>query len=208
MKQTVTKQTVTKQRRDLDLAAVRAVRPAGDGTDGTDGWAASADGRAVLRDILRRTAEPHATAGSGRRRRLLLVGGAAAVLLGGATTAAVATLGPWGDDGRNVMCARTLSAEADLSDLPLKVRKGFDPHDAARSCAAAWDHLWQGMEPRPVQPARFAACYYPNAQPDHGRSSDSTGRQALGGPVIYPADGYPTETAACAAIGSKPVVGG
>ena len=198
-------QIVTKQKHELDLAAVRAVRPDG---DSVDGWAASADGRAVLRDILRRTAEPHATGGSGRRRRLLLVGGAAAALLGGVTTAAVATLGPWGDDGRNVMCARTLSAEADLSDLPLKVRKGFDPHDAARSCAASWDHLWQGMEPRPSQPTRFAACYHPNAQPDRGGSSGSPAREALGGPVIYPADGYPTETAACAAIGSEPVVGG
>ncbi len=207
MKHSVIKRTVTKQRRDLDLdlAAVRAVRP---NSDRLDGWAASDDGRAVLRDILRRTAEPHAPAGSGRRRRLVLIGGAVAVLLGGATTAAVATLGPWGDDGRNVMCARTLSAEADLSDLPLKVRKEFDPHQAARSCAASWDHLWQGVEPGASRPVRFAACYYPKAQPDRGAPSDSAGRESLGGPVIYPADGYPTETAACAAIGSKPVVGG
>src|SRR3954451_12190980 len=122
MKHTVVKRTVTEQRRDLDsdLAAVRSVRP---DSDRLDGWAASDDGRAVLRDILRRTAEPHAPAGSGRRRRLVLVSGAVAVLLGGATTAAVATLGPWGDHGRNVMCARTLSAEADLSELPLEVRK-------------------------------------------------------------------------------------
>lgn len=202
------KRTVSKQEYALDLAAVRAVRPDGVDGDGTDGWAASAEGRAVLRDILRRTAEPHATEGFGRRRRLLMVGVAAAALFGGVTTAAVATLGPWGDDGRNLTCARTLSAEADLTDLPLKARKGFDSQNAARYCAASWDHLWQDMEPHSAKPTRFAACYHPNAQPERGGSSDSAGREALGGPVIYPADGYPTDTAACAAIGSKPVVGG
>ena len=203
------KQSVTKRSPARDLAAVRALRPTG---DGTEGWAASEDGQAVLREILRRTEQPPATAGSGRRRHMFLVGAVTAALLGGATTAAVATFGPWDEDGRNVMCARTLSAEADLSQLPLKAMKDFDPQDAARSCAAAWDRMWnrpaQGTVPQTPKPARFAACYFPKAQPDSGESSATDGHEELGGPVIYPADGYPTKRAACAAIGSRPVAGG
>ncbi|MGC4979277.1 hypothetical protein ACLQ18_01180 [Streptomyces sp. DT193] len=203
------KQTVTKRSQASDLDAVRALRPTG---DGTDGWAASEDGRAVLREILRRTEQPRGTAGSGRRRHLFMVGAVTAVLLGGATTAAVATFGPWGEEGRNVMCARALSPEADLSQLPLKAMKDFDPQDAARSCAAAWDRMWnrpiQGTVPQTPKPTRFAACYFPNAQPDSGESSATDGHGELGGPVIYPADGYPTKEAACAAIGSRPVAGG
>ncbi|MFD8309036.1 hypothetical protein ACFV29_42985 [Streptomyces sp. NPDC059690] len=201
------KQTATDRSQAPDLAAIRALH-----TDGTDGWAESADGRAVLRDILRRTEQPPAAAGSARRRHLFMVGAVTAALLGGATTAAVATFGPWGEDGRNVMCARTLSPEADLSQLPLKDMKNFDPQDAARSCAAAWDRMWnqpaQGTVPRTPRPTRFAACYFPNAQPDSGESSATDGHGELGGPVIYPADGYPTQKAACAAIGSRPVAGG
>jgi hypothetical protein len=201
------KQIATQQSQAPDLAAIRALRP---DADGTDGWAASADGRAVLRDILRRTEQPPATAGSRKRRRLVLVGAVTAALLGGAGATAVATLGPWDEHGRNVMCARTLSAEADLSQLPLKTE--FDPRAAARSCAAAWDRMWNqsapGAERVTPKPTRFATCYHPNAQPDHGESSDTDGRDLLGGPVIYPADGHPTEEAACAAIGSRPVVGG
>ncbi|MFE9882249.1 hypothetical protein [Streptomyces sp. NPDC005784] len=205
------KQTVTKRSQASDLDAVHALRPTG---DGTDGWAASEDGQAVLREILRRTEQPRGTAGSGRRRHLFMVGAVTAVLLGGATTAAVATFGPWGEDGRNVMCARTLSPEADLSQLPLKAMKDFDPQDAARSCAAAWDRMWnwdrpvQGTVPQTPKPTRFAACYFPNAQPDGGESSATDGHRKLGGPVIYPADGYPTKEAACEAIGSRPVAGG
>ncbi|MER6423393.1 hypothetical protein [Streptomyces sp. NPDC001137] len=203
------KQTVTKHSQAPDLAAVRALRPT---HDGTDGWAASEDGQAVLREILLRTEQPRARAGSGRRRHLLMVGAVTAALLGGATTAAVATLGPWDEGGRNVMCARTLSPEADLSQLPLKAMKDFDPQDATRSCAASWDRMWnqpaQGAVPRTPKPTRFAACYFPNAQPDSGDSSATDGDGALGGPVIYPADGYSTDKAACAAIGSRPVAGG
>lgn len=199
------RQTSHQRSQAPDLAAVRALRPDG---DGTDGWAASADGRAVLRDILRRTEQPPAPVRSGKRRRLVLVGAATFALLGGATATAVATLGPWGEGGRDVMCARTLSAEADLSQLPSKVR--FDPRDAARSCAAGWDRMWNrpadGPGPVTPRPTRFAACYQPDAQPDHGDYSDTQG--ALGAPVIYPADGYPTPKAACAAIGSRPVAGG
>ncbi|MEV5958923.1 hypothetical protein AB0M11_35185 [Streptomyces sp. NPDC051987] len=201
------KQTVTQHGQAPDLAAIRALRP-----DGTEGWAASADGQAVLREILRRTELPRATAGSGRRRNLFMVGTVTAVLLGAATTAAVATFGPWGEDGRNVMCARTLSPEADLSQLPLKAMKDFDPQDAARSCAASWDRMWnqaaQDTVPQTPRPTRFAACYFPNAQPDSGESSATDGHAKLGGPVIYPADGYPTKKAACASIGSRPVAGG
>ncbi|MFD5638979.1 hypothetical protein ACFWJM_33205 [Streptomyces sp. NPDC127077] len=203
------KPTVTKSGRASDLDAVRALRPTG---DGTDGWAASEDGRAVLREVLRRTEQPGGTAGSGRRRHLFMVGAVTAVLLGGATTAAVALFGPWGEDGRNVMCARTLSPEADLSQLPLKAMKDFDPQDAARSCAASWDRMWnrpaQGTAPHTPKPTRFAACSFPNARPDSGESSATDGHGDLGGPVIYPADGYPTKEAACAAIGSRPVAGG
>ena len=203
------KQTVTQHSQAPDLAAVRSLRPTG---DGTEGWAASEDGQTVLREILRRTERPLATAGSGRRRHLFMVGAVTAVLFGGATTAAVATFGPWGEDGRNVMCARTLSPEADLSQLPLKAMKDFDPQDAARSCAAAWDRMWnqpaQGTVPQTPRPTRFAACYFPDAQSDSGESSTTDGHGKLGGPVIYPADGYPTKRAACAAIGSRPVAGG
>jgi hypothetical protein len=203
------KQTVTQHSQAPDLAVVRSLRPTG---DGTEGWAASEDGQTVLREILRRTERPLATAGSGRRRHLFMVGAVTAVLFGGATTAAVATFGPWGEDGRNVMCARTLSPEADLSQLPLKAMKDFDPQDAARSCAAAWDRMWnqpaQGTVPQTPKPTRFAACYFPDAQSDSGESSTTDGHGKLGGPVIYPADGYPTKRAACAAIGSRPVAGG
>lgn len=203
------KQTVTKHSQAPDLAAVRALRPPG---DGAAGWAVSEDGQRVLREILRRTGQPPAVAGSGRRRHLCMVGTVTAVLLGGATTAAVATFGPWGEGGRNVMCARTLSPEADLSQLPLKAMKDFDPQDAARSCAAAWNRMWnqpaQGTVPQTPKPTRFAACYFPNAQPGSGKSSTTDGQGKLGGPVIYPADGYPTKRAACAAIGSRPVAGG
>ncbi|MFI0967547.1 hypothetical protein ACH4S8_40120 [Streptomyces sp. NPDC021080] len=203
------KQTVSKRGQASDLDAIHALRP----TDDTNGsWAVSEHGQAVLREILRRTEQPQSTAGSGRRRHLLMVGAVTAVLLGGATTAAVATLGPWGEDGSNVMCARTLSPEADLSQLPLKAVKDFDPQDAARSCSAAWDRMWnrpmQGTVPHTPKPTRFAACYFPNAQPDSGKSSATDGHGELGGPVIYPADGYPTKEAACAAIGSRPVAGG
>ncbi|MFJ7903894.1 hypothetical protein ACIQ6V_25940 [Streptomyces sp. NPDC096198] len=203
------KQTVTRHSQAPDLAAVRALRPTG---DGTKGWAASEDGRAVLREILLRTEQPPATARSRKRRHMVMIGVVAAALLGGATTAAVATLGPWDEDGNNVMCARTLSPEADLSQLPLKAMKDFNPQDAARSCAASWDRMWnqpgQGTAPRTAKPTRFAACYFPNAQSDSGDSAATTGDGALGAPVIFPADGYPTEKAACAAIGSRPVAGG
>ncbi|WP_215453355.1 hypothetical protein [Streptomyces sp. ATCC 21386] len=203
------KPTVTQRGRGSDLAAIRALRPS---DDDTDGWAASADGQAVLRDILRRPEQPRGTAGTGRRRHLFMVCAVTAALLGGATTAAVATLGPWSEGGRDVFCARTLSPEADLSQLPIKDMKDFDPQDATRSCAVAWDRLWNqsapGTAPKYPKPTRFAACYHPNAQPDHGESSATDGRKKLGGPVIYPADGYPTKKAACAAIGSKPVAGG
>ncbi|MFD6553712.1 hypothetical protein [Streptomyces sp. NPDC058398] len=203
------KQTVTKRSQASDLDAVRALRPTG---DGTDGWAASEDGQAVLREVLRRTEQPRGTPRSGRPRHLFMVGAVTAVLLGGATTAAVATFGPWGEAGRNVMCARTLSPEADLSQLPLKAMKDFDPQDAARSCAVAWDRMWkrptQGTVPQTPKPTRFAACYFPSAQPDSGESSATDGHGELGGPVIYPADGYATKEAACAAIGSRPVAGG
>ncbi|MFD3456716.1 hypothetical protein ACFWVC_31640 [Streptomyces sp. NPDC058691] len=195
------KKTVITPRHAPDLAAVRAVRP---DDDGTDGWAASAAGRRVLHEILRRTEEPPATGRARSRRRLFLVAGVAAALFGGVSTAAVATLGPWGEDGNRVMCARTLAAEADLSELPSEAKKDFDPQDAARSCATAWNRMWQGSP----QPARFAACYHPIAGPDHGESSGTDGRARLGGPVVYPADGYPTDEAACAAIDSRPVVGG
>ncbi|WNM34712.1 hypothetical protein RKE30_32255 [Streptomyces sp. Li-HN-5-11] len=201
------KQSATEQSQTPDLVAIRALRP---DADGTGGWAKSADGQAVLRDILRRTEQPPAAVGSGKRRRLVLVGAATAALLAGATATAVATLGPWEEDGRNVMCARTLSADADLSQLPLKTK--FDPRAAARSCAAAWQRMWgesaAGTGPDTPRPTRFVACYLPHAQPDHGESSDTDGQGALGAPVIYPADGRPTEKAACAAIGSRPVAGG
>ncbi|MEU0964832.1 hypothetical protein ABZ357_05050 [Streptomyces sp. NPDC005917] len=203
------KPNATEHSQAPDLAAIRALRPDG---DSTDGWAVSAEGRTVLREILRRSEQPPGAAGSGRRRHLFMVGAVTAALLGGATTAAVATFGPWSEDGRNVMCARTLSPEADLSQLPLKAMKDFDPQDAARSCAAAWDRMWnqpaQGTVPQTPKPARFAACYFPKAQPDSGESSVTDGHESLGGPVIYPADGYPTEKAACEAIGSRPVEGG
>jgi hypothetical protein len=203
------KQIVTTHSQAPDLTAVGALRPTG---DGTEGWAASEDGQAVLREILRRTEQPHGTAGNGRRRHLFMVGAVTAALLGGATTAAVATFGPWAEDGRNVMCARTLSPEADLSQLPLKAMKDFDPQDAARSCAASWDRMWnqsaQGAMPRTPKPTRFAVCFFPNAQPDSGEYSATDDKGALGGPVVYPADGYPTKKAACAAIGSRPVAGG
>ncbi|KND41837.1 hypothetical protein [Streptomyces stelliscabiei] len=200
MKRTAT----TKQSQAPDLVAIRALRP------DDEEWATSADGRAALRDILRRTEQPPAPVGLRRRRRLVLVGAATAALLAGATATAVATLGPWDEKGRNVMCARTLSAEADLSQLPLKTK--FDPRDAARSCAAAWKRMWgesaAGTGPGTAKPTRLVACYHPNAQPDNGESSDTGAPGALGAPVIYPADGHPTDEAACAAIGSRPVVGG
>jgi hypothetical protein len=194
------KQIATRQSQAPDLVAIRALRP------DVDDWAASGDGQAVLRDILRRTGQPPAAVGSRKRRRLVLVGAATVALFAGASATSVATLGPWGEKGRDLMCARTLSAEADLSQPPLKIR--FDPQNATRSCAAAWQQMWGesavGTEPHSPRPSRFVACYHPNAQPDHGESSDTSG---LGGPVVYPADGHPTKEAACAAIGSKPVVG-
>ena len=203
------KQTVTRHSQAPDLAAVRALRPT---DDGTEGWAASEDGQAVLREILLHSEQSRATAGAGKRRHVFMVGAVTAALLGGATTAAVATFGPWDEDGRNVMCARTLTPEADLSQLPLKAMKDFDPQDAARSCAASWDRMWnqpaQGTVSPTPKPTRFVACYFPKAQPDSGESSATDGKGALGGPVIYPADGYPTKKAACAAIGSRPVAGG
>ncbi|MFF3563686.1 hypothetical protein ACFYXS_26920 [Streptomyces sp. NPDC002574] len=194
------KKTVSEQERAPEIAAVRAMRP----DDGTDGWATSPEGRHVLEEVLRRTEVPPPTGGSRSRRRLLLVAGVAAAVFAGVSTAAVATLGPWGKDGDRVMCAHTLAAEADLSEPPTEVMKDFDPQDPARSCAAGWNQMWQGTP----QPARFTACYHPLARPDRGAAADSARRPRLGGPVIYPADGYATDRAACAAIGSQPVVGG
>ncbi|MEU1623431.1 hypothetical protein ABZ479_39850 [Streptomyces sp. NPDC005722] len=133
-----------------------------------------------------------------RRRRLFVVAGiTAALCAGGITAAAVVTSGARAEDGNRAMCAHTLTAGADLSEPPVEVTKDFDVQDATRTCAATWLQMWQGTP----QPARFAACYLPNAQADRGVSSGS------GAPVVYPADGFPTDEAACASIGSKPVVG-
>ncbi|MFF7211840.1 hypothetical protein ACFZAU_15120 [Streptomyces sp. NPDC008238] len=132
-----------------------------------------------------------------------MVAGITAALCAGITTAAVVTSGAQAEDGNRAMCAHTLTAGADLSEPPVEVTKDFDVQDATRTCAATWLQMWQGTP----QPARFAACYLPNAQTDRGVSSGSDGRARFGAPVVYPADGFPTDEAACASIGSKPVVG-
>jgi hypothetical protein len=127
-----------------------------------------------------------------RRRRLVLVAGAGVVVALGLTGAVVGRLPfvPGPGDSQGGMCARTLSAHADLSQLPAGER--FDPHDPAAACARHWDAMWGGHgTPRPQ---RFAACYHPT----------SDGRKD-GGAVVFPADGYPDPAAACAAIGFLPI---
>ena len=137
--------------------------------------------RSTTREVLRRR----------RRRRLALLVGAGVVLgLTGAGLAGQLPFVPVPGATQGGMCARTLSAQADLSTLPAGQR--FDPHDPAAACARNWDAMWGGDgTPRPQ---RFAACYH--------RASDG---RAKGGAVVFPADGYPDAAAACAAIGFIPV---
>ncbi|WUD74620.1 hypothetical protein OG937_24460 [Streptomyces sp. NBC_00510] len=163
---------------DPVLDAVRELRP-----QGADGWARSADGRETLRSVLDRAA-PRST----RRRslRVAVAGGAVVAALAGGGVVAVAGGLPWGKDaGAQVMCARTLARDADLSGLPSDAIKAFDPRDPGKACAGRWEQMWGPSEPVPTS---FAACYYPGAA----------------GKVVWPADGLDQDQA-CARIGARPI---
>jgi hypothetical protein len=162
-----------------ELRSVRQTRPTP-----ITGWADSAEGRAVLDTILAQaraeTPRPQA-----RRRHVRLVAIAAGALLAaGAGGVAVATGLPFSDgDPSGGMCARTLSADADLS----RPTGTFDPADPAKACADSWRQMW-GDTP---QPASFVACYHPGA--------------TAGGSVIYPVGEDIDVATACTSIGSKPI---
>ncbi len=169
-----------------ELDAVRRCRP-----EPVRGWAASGQGRAVLGVVL---AQQRSGAGARRgwsRERLAVLAGAGAVTLGlaGAGLAGQLPFVPGPQSGRGGVCARTLSAEADLSTLPHGER--FDPHDPAAACAANWYRMWGDETPKP---GRFAACYH--------RRSDGGLRGAA---VVFPAEGYADPVAACNAIGFLPI---
>jgi hypothetical protein len=163
---------------DPVLDAVRELRP-----QGAEGWAQSAHGRETLRNVLGQ-AGPRST---GRRSlRVVVAGGAVLTALAGGGVVAVAGGLPWGkDSGAQVMCARTLSRDADLSGLPSEAIKDFDPRDPGKACARRWEEMWGPSDPVPTS---FAACYYPGAT----------------GKVIWPADGLSQERA-CARIGARPI---
>jgi hypothetical protein len=176
-------------RSDPVMEAIRELRP-----EGAEGWAGSTEGQAVLRDVLGR-AERRAVVR--RPSRAVVAGGALfALLVGGGAVAAAGGM-PWGDKGQGLMCARTLSAQADLSELPPKATKDFDARHPGTGCAAGWKSMWQGLQSTPV-PTSFAACYHPNAQGD----ATDPGSGGRGGPVIYPAEGL-SPAAACARIGAE-----
>lgn len=133
------------------------------------------------------TYTPEMTRGRRRRVRLALLAGAGVVTVGltGAGLAGQLPFVPGPLAGQGGMCARTLSAEADLSQLPEGER--FDPRNPAAACSTYWDRMWDDGTPRPKS---FAACYH--------RTSDGNPK---GGAVVFPADGYPSAEAACTAIG-------
>ena len=123
--------------------------------------------------------------GSRTRHRVYAIA-AGFVLATGAGGVAVAGGLPFSDsDPSGGMCARTLSAEADLSQ-PIGT---FDPANPAKACADSWQQMWDDTP----KPAGFVACYHPGAD--------------AGGSVIYPAAKGTTAATACALIGSKPIKG-
>ena len=125
-----------------------------------------------------------ATINRSRTRRRAFAIAAGFVLATGVGGVAVAGGLPFSDsDPSGGMCARTLSAEADLSQPGGK----FDPADPAKACADSWQQMWNDTP----KPAGFVACYHPGAD--------------AGGSVIYPAAKDTTTATACASIGSKPI---
>jgi hypothetical protein len=178
-------------REDPVMQAVRELRP-----PGAAGWSASAEGRETLRGVLRR-----AHAGEPRKRpsRALVTAGAlVAVLAGGGAMATAGGL-PWDEPGRVAMCARTLSAEADLAEVATDGE--FDPRAPGKACVRQWTRMWGTFEP---VPRSFTACFHPGANVPDGNGGHRSDPHAPGGPVIYPADGLgPAE--ACARIGARPV---
>jgi hypothetical protein len=133
------------------------------------------------------SSSPHSVTvrGSRTRRRAFAVA-AGFVLAAGVGGVAVASGLPFSDsDPSGGMCARTLSAEADLSQ-PVGE---FDPANPAKACADGWQQMWDGTP----EPASFVACYHPGA--------------TAGGSVIYPAGKGADAATACASIGSKPISG-
>ncbi|MEV4281675.1 hypothetical protein [Actinoplanes xinjiangensis] len=123
--------------------------------------------------------------GTRTRRRALAVA-AGFLLAAGAGGVAIAGGLPFSDsDPSGGMCARTLSAEADLSQPIVK----FDPASPAKACADSWQQMWNDTP----EPASFVACYHPGA--------------TAGGSVIYPAAKDIDAATACVSIGSKPIKG-
>ncbi|WP_127503615.1 hypothetical protein [Actinoplanes solisilvae] len=159
-----------------DLRRVSRARP-----PEIQGWAASDEGRAVLDGVLRETRRPSPA----KRRNRIFAIVAGAVLATGAGGVAVANGLPFSDgDPSGGMCARTLSADADLSQPNEK----FDPADPAKACAESWTVMFGDGTPRP---ASFVACRHPG--------------EDAGGSVIYPAERFADAAAACASIGSRPI---
>ncbi|AEV86491.1 hypothetical protein ACWT_5474 [Actinoplanes sp. SE50] len=130
-----------------------------------------------------RPKHPH----SRHRRRMFAVVAGIAVAVGVGGGVAMASGVPFAkSDTSGGMCARTLSAQADLSEPT----GGFDPKHPSRACAQGWHQMWGDGTP---VPARFVACYHPGAN--------------AGGSVIYPADRFADAAAACASIGSTAIPG-
>ncbi|WP_127503617.1 hypothetical protein [Actinoplanes solisilvae] len=118
-----------------------------------------------------------------KRRVLAVVGGL--VLAGGVGGVAMAGGLPFSDgDPSGGMCARTLSADADLSEPA----GDFNPADPAKACADGWTVMWGDAGPKP---AKFVACEHPGA--------------GAGGSVVYPAAAGADAKTACASIGAVPI---
>ncbi|AEV86489.1 hypothetical protein ACWT_5472 [Actinoplanes sp. SE50] len=164
-----------------ELREVRRTRPAP-----VEGWADSAEGRELFDTVLTHTrAEPVPRTSRRHRRRALTIGAALLLAVGAGGGVAVATGVPFSPgDTSGGMCARTLSAQADLSPP----KGAFDPGDPAKACADSWHQMWGDGTPKP---ARFVACRHP-------------GKDA-GGSVVYPAGRFADATSACASIGAEPI---
>lgn len=162
-----------------DLRSVRQTRPTP-----ITGWAGSTEGQAVLDTILTRARTDIPRHKAKPRYRRLIAIATGALLASGAGGVAVAGGLPFSDgDPSGGMCARTLSAEADLS----QPAGTFDPANPAKACADSWQQMWADTP----KPTGFVACYHPGA--------------TAGGSVIYPASRNVDAATACASIGTRPI---
>lgn len=153
---------------------VRRVAPAQ-----TEEWAGSADGRAVLGDVLSRP-RPASTRGRRRVTRMIAVAAAAGVLGTAGTAAAIGFGSEPPDDYKNttgsVACGDRLNKESDLAVF--RPDRGIDAIEACRQ-------VWPEVYGKPA-PKNLVACVYV--------MNDYSG----GGLTVMPAGKFATAREACA----------